>query len=312
MRAWTILSFPIASLLLAGCAESGADLSDAGQEIAAAVSGSEIFVVSLPNDRAEVEQEPLLNVTNRRGYDNQPCFVGDGSALLYSSIRDGRQSEVHYYGLTFGEHRRITYTLESEYSPTIMPGGEHFSSVRVAPDGTQQLWTFSMDGSLVQPLLPSLNDVGYHAWLDEHRVAVFITGDPSSLAIADTESGELREIARNVGRSLHKVPGDNELSFVDKSNEKRWLIRAYNWETGRISTLIAALPESEDFDWTPQGELLMAKGKRLYIWKRGWIRWRRLANWDHVLPGDINRLAVSGQGDWLALVVAESKKEPIG
>jgi len=299
------IGIAIVCCLLGACAESGADAQDAGAQIAAGVSGSEIFIVDLPLERTRLGEQALLNITNRRGYDNQPQFLPDGSALLYTSIRDGRQSDVHRYDLAFSEHQRLTRTMESEYSPTVMPGGERFSSVRVEAEGAQRLWSFSMNGRSRRPILPDLSKIGYHTWLDEMELALFVVGEPNELLIADLGSGESRVVARDIGRSLHMIPRRNELSFVDKSNDKRWLIRAVDLDTGRKRSVIATLPGSEDFVWTPQGELLMATGKRLYMWKRGFIRWRRLANWDGVLPGDIRRIAVSSQGDRLALVVLE-------
>ena len=291
--------------LLGGCAESGADAQNAGAQIAATVSGSEIFIVDLPPERSRLEEQALVNITNRRGYDNQPHFLPDGSALLYTSIRDGRQSDVHRYDLAFSVHQRLTRTLESEYSPTVMPGGKRFSSVRVEAEGAQRLFSFSMNGRSRRPILEELSKIGYHTWLAEGQLALFVVGEPNALLLADVGSGETRVVARNVGRSLHRIPRRNELSFVDKSNDKRWLIRAVDLDSGRKRSLIATLPGSEDFVWTPQGELLMARGKRIYMWKRGFIRWRRLAEWDEVLPGDIRRIAVSSQGDRLALVVLE-------
>lgn len=291
--------------LLGACAESGADAQEAGAQIATRVSGSEIFIVDLPMDRALVDEQALLNITNRRGYDNQPYFLPDGSALLYTSISDGKQSDIHRYDLAFSEHTRLTHTRESEYSPTIMPGGERFSSVRVEAEGAQRLWSFSMDGTSRRPILPELSKIGYHAWVEEAKLALFVVGEPNQLLIADVGTGETRIVAQDIGRSLYTIPGRNELSFVDKSNDKRWLIRAIDLDTGRQRSLIAALPGSEDFVWTPQGELLMATGKRLYMWKRGYIRWHRLVSWEEILPGDIRRIAVSSQGDRLALVVLE-------
>ena len=43
--------------LLGACAESGADAQDAGAQIASSVSGSEIFIVDLPVERAAAPEE---------------------------------------------------------------------------------------------------------------------------------------------------------------------------------------------------------------------------------------------------------------
>src|SRR5512142_1750822 len=72
------------------------------------------------------------NLTQRIGYDNQPSFTPDGQSILYTRIEGNAPSDVWRISLATRETSNVTRTIvESEYSPTPMPDGRHFSTVRV-------------------------------------------------------------------------------------------------------------------------------------------------------------------------------------
>jgi Tol biopolymer transport system component len=68
-----------------------------------------------------------VNVTARPGYDNQPFFLADGRAFLYTSIREDSQADIYRYDLDRKTSVRLTATSESEYSPIPLPRGGGFS-----------------------------------------------------------------------------------------------------------------------------------------------------------------------------------------
>ena len=100
---------------------------------------TDIFI--LPVDGVDVGAPH--RVTDREGYDNQPKFLPDGRALVYSSLQDGG-TDIYRYDLASGETRLIVDTPESEYSPTPIPGREAISVVRDYGDLKQQLWSFPL------------------------------------------------------------------------------------------------------------------------------------------------------------------------
>lgn len=242
-------------------------------------------------------------VTDRDGYDNQPAFEPDGAALLFTSQR-GDRTDVYRYELATGETSRVTETAESEYSPTPMPGGERFSVVRVEADGSQRLWSFPRGGGEPELLLPGVAPVGYHAWLDADTVALFVLGDPITLRLASLASGEARVVAEHVGRSLHRIPGETALSYVDKTSDE-WVVRRFDPAEGSTGTLGRLLPGSEDYAWAPDGSLVMGSGP--VVWRgvrRGReIEWSVLVDLADEGLGTVTRLAVSPDGRWLAVVV---------
>jgi hypothetical protein len=186
---------------------------------------TEIYIVDMRNTENGRRFGTPLNITSRPGYDNQPHFLPDGQSLYYTSIREDGQADIYRYDINHEKNIRITSTPESEYSPTPMRDAAHFSVVRVEADQTQRLWKFDLDGSNPHLVLEDVRSVGYHAWGDSRTVALFIVADPMELGIADLRHGTVKQIAKRVGRSLHKIPGRRSIGFVHKTGEDEWWIK---------------------------------------------------------------------------------------
>jgi hypothetical protein len=61
-----------------------------------------------------------------------------------------------------------------------------------------------------------------------------------------------------------------------------------------------------DYTWTPDGAILMSNGKELMRWKES--EWTRFADLAALGLTGASRLAVSPDGQWLALVVPEPQR----
>jgi dipeptidyl aminopeptidase/acylaminoacyl peptidase len=266
------------------------------------VPSTDIWLMRLANGPAQ----PLVNLTDRPGYDNQPAFTPDGKALLYTAMDSTGQTDIYRIDLGAQTRMRLTHTAESEYSATPMPSGG-FSVIRVEGDGTQRLWRFADDGTTPSLLLTDIKPVGYHAWGDTSTLALFVLGDPPTLLVADRTPGRADTLAWNIGRSLHKVPGTHAGSFVQKSETDPWRIQQLDLGTRAITTLAETQPGREDYAWLPDGSLLMSDGTALYGWPAGAENWKLIADLSGAGFSDITRLAISPDGAWLALVAAERK-----
>ncbi len=162
------------SAVVTACGGTG-DRESAGAAIAAGVPDTDIFLLSVKNLDAAPDPANLRNLTARPGYDNQPAFVPGEQALLFSSVRDGKQADIFKY--QFGQEvlQQLTDTDESEYSPTPFGTAGRFSVVRVEQDGSQRVWSFNAAGRDPRLLLPQWSNVGYHDWIDDRRVLAFLS-----------------------------------------------------------------------------------------------------------------------------------------
>jgi hypothetical protein len=230
--------------------------------------------------------------------------------VLFTSIRGGAQTDIYRYDIAARRVARITNTPESEYSPTVTPDGAHISVIRVEADGTQRLWRFTLDGTQPELVLADVKPVGYHAWVDDHTLALFVLGQPATLRLADTATGSADVLARDIGRTIQRIPGSGTISFVEREGGGRegtaarlW-IRELDPKTRRLTPLVAALPGATEayHAWTPDGWLLAAEKDVLYGWRRGDAEWRRLADLAALGLHGVSRLAVSPDGQRIALV----------
>jgi len=247
------------------------------------------------------------NITNRVGYDNQPHFTPDGKSLLYTSMREG-QTDIFYYDIESAEHRRLTRTMESEYSPTPTPDGVHFSVVRVEKDSLQRLWQFGWRSETPELIFPEIKPVGYHVWASDSKIALFVLGEPHELHIADTKTRTSEIVAKSIGRCLQKIPGKPAFSFVDKSNEGGWWISQFDVVASKISPIVKTMPEKEDYVWIATNEpfLLMGNGAELFsvALNESNEAWQIFADFKKSGLENITRIAVSPNGKWIAVVDA--------
>jgi Tol biopolymer transport system component len=277
----------------------------------AAPPPTEIFLATLaPETDSSIRVGAAENISNNPGYDNQPHFLPEGGALLFTSMRDGKQTDIYRFDLASRSLTQLTKTAESEYSPTVTPAADRFSMIRVEADATQRLWQAPLSGmgeaSLV---LKDIKPVGYHAWADASTLVLFVLGDPPTLQLADTRTGTAQVIAERPGRAIARTP-DGKISFVQKGRDKEpWRILELDAKTRQTAEISETLDGREDYAWLPDGRLLMASGPKIFLFDREYrVKvWREIADLTAAGIKDITRLAVSPDGRHLALV-AETLK----
>ncbi|HTI06754.1 MAG TPA: hypothetical protein VL549_15735 [Gemmatimonadales bacterium] len=271
---------------------------------------TDIYVADLRVFHRRVSVGTPVNVTARPGYDNQPFFLPDGRAFLYTSARDS-QTDIYRYDLRDRTSVQVTTTHESEYSPTPLPDGKGFSVIRVEADSTQRLWAFNLDGTGARLVLDSIKPVGYHAWADDHTLVLFVLGSPSTLQIADSRSPGAAGtvVARDVGRSLQRIPGRAAVSFVQRDSVNGAWLEEVDARTHEVKKLVKTPPGADFFVWTREGIVLTASGTTLYQWdsQRGGD-WQAIADFAPEGLMNVTRLAVSPNDDRLAIVAVPPVK----
>ncbi|MGD8772324.1 MAG: hypothetical protein PVI25_04585 [Gammaproteobacteria bacterium] len=268
----------------------------------------DIYIVELSGGLEQGSFGEPRNVTRRDGYDNQPVFLPDGSGFLFTSFVDD-QADTYRYQIADGSIHRVTASTAGEWAPALTPDGEGFTISRNEPEGFQRLWRFPMDGRSPRVVLRDITGAGYHTWVDENTVALYLLSEPPDLALVDIDTASRRIVASNVGRCVQRVPQTRELAFVDKRDGDNWRITYLDLDSMTVTRTLPTLPGREDFALAADGSILMAQGGRLYRSFPGKQTWELLADWDASLPGHISRIAVSPTGRHLAFVVWEEPGE---
>jgi hypothetical protein len=268
---------------------------------------SDIHIVHVRMTDAGLVADSAARLTDHAGYDNQPYFTPDGRSILHTSIDGTGQADIRRIDLATRQSTAVTRTSpESEYSATPMPGGARFSAIRVEADSAQRLWSFAMDGSDPRVVLADIMPVGYHAWLDDNRVALFVLGSPATLQLADVAAGTARVLARDIGRSLHRVPDRRAISFVHRAGAGgTGTITIIDPANGATESLVSPFEENEYHAWLSPTTIVTARDSRLHTFTPGndpaWVPGPDLAAFG--IRG-ISRIAVSPDGRTIALVAA--------
>ncbi len=268
--------------------------------------GTDIYLVRLRGAAGAAISDPPVNLTHRPGYDNQPAFTLDGRALLYTAIGDDGQADIYRIDLQSRASTRLTHTVESEYSPTPMPTGGGFSVVRVERDSAQRLWAFNASGQAPVLLLPDIAPVGYHVWLNDHSLALFVLGSPNALEIADTQTDTARVIGHDIGRSLQRVPGGTRFSYLQRADSGWYLETADPAAADGAPERVARMPRGADYVvWESPTAVLTAAGTLIYRLDRSEgtaARWTPIADFKEEGLRHLSRVALSPDGSWLAVV----------
>lgn len=250
-----------------------------------------------------------LTAFNATGYNNHPAFFSNDSLILSVQMPGDQQPELYLFDLRNKTKVRVTQTAAGEYSPFAIGDGYRFSAVRQEysrTDTTLRLWEFPIDRlNDGRPVFKYYDNIGYYYWLNSGQVAVFLVGNPSQLAIADTRTDKLTPVATNAGRCFRRLPNGN-LVYVQKSNYDSWKLRQkklYGSGSDQAEDIADTIPGAEDFVVLPDGSFIMGKGTRLYHLdpRAKNVQWQEIADLRFYSINNITRLALSGDMQ-LALV----------
>ena len=270
-----------------------------------------VYCFNMERDGAgiNVKNARFLTVFNPRGYNNQPQWVNNNE--LYLSVQtpfDTNQTDILSLSLLNNTVTRVTATAESEYSPTVTPDPRSFSCVRAdvpSRGGAQRLWSYPYDRSDGGRDLLSLHQgVGYHCWLTNEKVALFIVnGQENYLKIANVKDQSSIQLSGGIGRCLMRM-SDGKLAYIQKATAQTWYIKSLDPITYNSNIIIETLPGSEDFDLMPDGTFIMGYGAKLYGYNLSdpEKRWKEMVDLSQYGLTNIKRIAISRELDKIAIV----------
>jgi dipeptidyl aminopeptidase/acylaminoacyl peptidase len=273
---------------------------------------TEVYVASLEIAGGRAKAGAPVNISRNAGYDNQPSFLPNSSAILFSSNRDGKQTDIYRYDIAAKQVTQLTKTEDNEYSPLVTPDGRTFSSVR---GQKQLLWRYNLDGSDAGGIVEAPFLVGYHVWIDATHLAMFVLstsqGEPNTMRVWDTTTKTDEIVAKSIGRSLLMRPKTGTVSFMTSVKGEPSVVKAFDPRTKAIATLGPALEGSQDAAWLADGRLVMARDLTLHVWSPGATAWTELLTFT---PGAdafnrITRMAISPDGKWIAFVAEPKTSE---
>jgi Tol biopolymer transport system component len=271
-------------------------------------AGSEIYLFDLSVKNGQVVISNGVNITNHKGYDNQPYFHPSKPVIYYSSFNDSGRSDIKYYNYETKQTANLTLTNEREYSPTLTPDEQFISCIIQRDNGAQDLGKYPVGGGSPEVLINELK-IGYHAWAGKNRLLLFVLGDSNNhtLHYYNLSTKKDTVLAINIGRSLHPVPNQDAMSFVQKTSDKEGIIKKFELSTGVISSITPTLEGQDHLTWLQNNTLLMSNGSKLFSYRvnkdRAWQT--AIIDGDSLLIKGISRLATNNANTKLAIVISE-------
>ena len=263
-------------------------------------SNTEIFLFDLETNPSKIELKNGKNISNNEGYDNQPSFLNE-RYILFASTRNG-QTDIAKYDTRYDSKSWVNFTEGGEYTPLKHPSQNEISAVRLDKDGLQRLYSYNASNGESKELISGLV-VAYYTWYDEHTIVSAVIEDNNlNLFVSNLQDGTNRKYATNVGRSFHRIPNSNLVSFISKANENQWQIKSLNPITGDTKVIANTMDGVEDICWLDSKTLLTGKENKLYK-----LRLQKDNNWKQIADlssndiTKITRLAVNSESNKLLI-----------
>lgn len=250
-------------------------LLTAGQASKAQQLNTDIYLITLNTAKGKLTSTEPLNITNRKGYDNQPSFSNNGKRIYYSANYSGT-NDIYCYDIESGRTFTITNTPgTSEFSPTEAPEGGSILSVFIEKDSvTQRVWRINLRNRkekvfganhdsigyfwpLVNELVsgPSFmsNGVSVRRSYTEYDLAVFVLGTNEynhTLRIIDPFRKQRPEkiLDDSIGRCIRTVEGKHMLTYVKKTARGNFLKFYDQWQRKVVAEYFLGR-ENEDYCW---------------------------------------------------------------
>lgn len=267
---------------------------------------TEVYLFDLSMNNGKIELTNPKNISNNPGYDNQPSFWDNGSVLFASTRKD--QTDILQFNVDEGSTSSwLTYTTAgSEYSPLRIPGKNAISAIRLDVDGLQRLYKYDFKSREPTPITDL--KIGYQVWYSDHiLVATVLVENRMDLVVIDLKDNTQKTVYQNVGRSLHKIPGSDLVSFIGKRNNA-WEILSLDLKTGESQKITNTYGKEEDICWLNKNTIITGADKKLLILNID----SEDPNWESIIEfpqeeiNNISRIAISPNGKRLAFVAEES------
>lgn len=263
-------------------------------------SNTEVHLFDLSTANNKINITNHKNISNNDGYDSQPSFLNE-EKIIFSSTRND-QTDIAQYFSNYNSKVWLNFTEGSEYSPLKIPNKNEVSAVRLDTDGKQRLYSYNISTGESTELIEDLV-VAYYTWYDKNTiVSAVIEGDDLNLYVTDLDEGKSRNYAKKVGRSFHKIPNSNLVSFISKKNEKQWQIKSLDPITGETKVIANTMAGIEDICWLDSKTLLSGKNSILYklTIKRDYS-WKKITDLSYLGITKITRLAINPSASKLLL-----------
>jgi serine/threonine-protein kinase len=252
------------------------ELSADGSRLAASVqSGVDgIWTVALnPDGFAAGQPRPLI--VDRSVRNLSPGFSADGSAILYSSLREGGNYTVFAARPDGSGTHAIRIGSQGDPEAQWIGSDLSLGYVLYSADKQRTYWIAPPFGPPSQVTLKmDLNRVGrIRMSRDQSKVAVNMT-TPSGhhIAVENRSTGEIRDVTplhRNITYPFWSP--DGQWIAADEQVAQRSNLVIFPAAGGKVQTLVDNFDEAWPSDWAPDNDRIVFAGQRNGVWNIYWV-----------------------------------------
>lgn len=267
---------------------------------------TDLFLMNISDTNDSLKITNFKNISNRSGYDNQPAFI-DNKTLVYAGTENDNTEIILHYLESDGRHRLNAPTAGGEYSPQPFPTKPLIAAVRLDTTGLQRLYSYdyNVPGFGNWNMLFEELEVAYFAFHDDDRIiASILSRDKLDLVVATISKDEGLLLAENTGRSIHKIPGSNSVSYTQLNEDGNYNVYIVDIDDTGESFFVCELPIGiQDHIWLSESKLLLGSTTKLFMMDlfKG-NEWFEVADLSEKNISNITRMAVSPDGKYLAIV----------
>lgn len=274
-----------------------------GQNMSAQATDPEIHLFSIDKKDGKYTFTNGKNITNNKGYDNQPSFSLDGKSILFTSGRRNNNFDIYEYHLGDGKISPIITSENGEYTAKEFDANTiHF--VREDKDGQgMSVWKYDRRTKKETPALKNKEPVAYYAFNALGESLVWIRY-AFMMHFVHPEKSINRYVANYAQPSVpHLIPKTNNFSFMQRHPDDSLWIKEFNPSSQAIRPLIQSKDGKKDYCWMTDRSLLIGSGSKLYRFNEKTDKnWQEIADLSSFGIKEITRMAVSSDGRNLALV----------
>lgn len=262
---------------------------------------TDIYLFDIKCTGKTIKIENQKNITNRKGYDNQPYFHPDKPLLYFVSIKDDNQSDVYFYDLNKKNIQQFTKTSISEYSPQLSPDKKFITCVVVEADSTQKIYAYDVLGKTNGKALFNEDSIGYYSWMNTDTIIYYKLTQPQSLQVYDLSTNQNVCIAQHPARGFKSIDSDKFFYALKESDTTQ--IRSYSALLKKSEIIALTNKTNEDFIWQEPFGLLKSENQKIFRYDSGFELWVEILDLSKIISKKISRFALSKDKKHLAVVV---------
>ena len=224
--------------------------------------------------------------------------------MFFTSVRDDAQADIYRYDIAT---KRTVARHDHGTGKRVLGDADRWRQRHLRRARRARLRATAVaipaDGGRPTVILERVRPVGYHAWADDHTLALFVLGSPNTLQLADTRTGTRTRLRRALDGRSTVFPGQPAMSFVRKVSR--------DGVVDRIAR--SDIRASRDGSSSPGGRRgLRVAARRLdrvrprlnpaVVVRTSAGEWRQIADLRTSGVYAITRIAVSPQGNRIAFV----------